>query len=57
MADAITMRPIAHIVNGITEVADDCWGGTEAIIRIDNARSRWPGWKTSPTWRWPLPPH
>lgn len=38
MAEQIVMTPIAHVVGGKTEVADDNWGGTEAIIRIDDAR-------------------
>jgi tRNA (adenine37-N6)-methyltransferase len=38
MTEQIIMTPIAHIVSDITEVSDDYWGGTEAIIRIDDKR-------------------
>ncbi|MFD0635399.1 SAM-dependent methyltransferase [Catenulispora yoronensis] len=38
MAEQIVMTPIAHIISDITEVTDDYWGGTEAIIRIDDER-------------------
>lgn len=30
--------PIAHVVGGRSEPTDDHWGGTEAIIRIDDDR-------------------
>ena len=32
------MTSIAHIVSGIIEVADDYWGGTQAIIWINDER-------------------
>ncbi|WP_194921594.1 hypothetical protein [Catenulispora rubra] len=38
MAEQIVMTPIAHVVNDITEVADDYWSGARAIIRIDDER-------------------
>ena len=38
MPEQIVMTPVAHIVSDISEVADDYWGGTEAIIRIDDER-------------------
>ena len=38
MTEQIVMTPIAHVVGGKTEVADDYWGGTQAIIRIDDPR-------------------
>jgi len=31
----IEVLPIAHIVGGKAEVADDYWGGNQSIIRID----------------------
>jgi tRNA (Thr-GGU) A37 N-methylase len=34
----ITVTPIAHIVGGRIEPTDDYWGGTHAIIRIDDQR-------------------
>jgi len=36
--DAITVEPVAHVVGGRIEPTDDGWGGSQAIIRIDNAR-------------------
>ncbi|MBF6545304.1 SAM-dependent methyltransferase [Nocardia brasiliensis] len=39
MADeAFEVVPIAHVVGGRSEPTDDHWGGTEAIIRIDDDR-------------------
>lgn len=34
----ITVEPVAHVVGGRTDPTDDYWGGTQAIIRIDNSR-------------------
>lgn len=30
------LTPVAHVVGGRTEPTDDFWGGSRAIIRIDN---------------------
>ncbi|WP_330249657.1 SAM-dependent methyltransferase [Nocardia sp. NBC_00565] len=30
--------PVAHVIGGRSEPTDDHWGGTETIIRVDNAR-------------------
>lgn len=38
MAEPIEIVPIAHVVGGRAEPTDDHWGGTEAIIRIDDPR-------------------
>ncbi|WP_405132938.1 SAM-dependent methyltransferase [Nocardia sp. NBC_01388] len=39
MADeTFDVAPIAHVVGGRIEPTDDHWGGTEAIIRIDDSR-------------------
>ncbi|MFF0494741.1 SAM-dependent methyltransferase [Nocardia sp. NPDC004068] len=39
MADeTFEVTPIAHVVGGRVEPTDDHWGGTEAIIRIDDSR-------------------
>ena len=34
----ITVQPVAHVVGGRIEPTDDYWGGTRAIIRIDDQR-------------------
>lgn len=31
-----TVEPVAHIIGGRIDPTDDYWGGTRAIIRIDN---------------------
>src|SRR5438445_6595261 len=36
--DTITIAAMAHVVGGRTEPTDDNWGGSQAIIRIDNGR-------------------
>lgn len=36
MTDSTQIEAIAHVVGGRREVADDYWGGVEAIIRIDH---------------------
>jgi len=36
MSEDITVRPIAHVIGGRKEPTDDYWGGTRAIIRIDD---------------------
>lgn len=33
----IEFTPVAHVVGGKTEVADDYWGGIRSIIRIDES--------------------
>lgn len=38
MNNAIEVIPVAHVVGGRTEPTDDYWGGTPAIIRIDQQR-------------------
>ncbi|MGY1946382.1 TrmO family methyltransferase domain-containing protein [Nocardia asiatica] len=39
MADEVfEVAPVAHVVGGRREAMDDHWGGTEAIIRIDDRR-------------------
>ena len=30
--------PVAHVIGGRTEPADDYWGGTRAVIRVDGNR-------------------
>ena len=30
------VKPVAHVIGGRTEPTDDFWGGSRAIIRIDN---------------------
>ncbi|MBV1854542.1 SAM-dependent methyltransferase [Catellatospora tritici] len=34
----IEVTPIAHVIGGRAEPTDDYWGGTRAIIRIDDER-------------------
>lgn len=31
----ISLAPIATLIGGRTEVADDCWGGVQSIIRLN----------------------
>lgn len=38
MGEAFMVEPIAHVVGGRIEPADDYWGGARAIIRIDEKR-------------------
>jgi tRNA (Thr-GGU) A37 N-methylase len=35
MTDSFEVQPVATVVGGRTEVADDYWGGVEAVIRLD----------------------
>ncbi|MEV6411584.1 SAM-dependent methyltransferase [Kribbella sp. NPDC051718] len=35
---SINLQPVAHVVGGRVEPTDDYWGGTKAIIRIDDPR-------------------
>src|SRR5690242_19042028 len=35
---SITLHPVAHVIGGRVEPTDDYWGGTQAIIRIDDPR-------------------
>jgi tRNA (Thr-GGU) A37 N-methylase len=34
----IEVTPVAYVVGGRVEPTDDCWGGTQAIMRIDHTR-------------------
>jgi tRNA (adenine37-N6)-methyltransferase len=36
--ESYSVEPIAHVVGGRAEPTDDYWGGTPAIIRIDDTR-------------------
>jgi tRNA (Thr-GGU) A37 N-methylase len=36
--ELFTVEPVAHVVGGRSEPTDDYWGGTQAIIRIDDTR-------------------
>ncbi len=36
--ESFQVEPIAYVVGGRIEPTDDYWGGTRAIIRIDNTR-------------------
>ncbi|WP_328332997.1 SAM-dependent methyltransferase [Kribbella sp. NBC_00382] len=36
--ESITLHPVAHVIGGRVEPTDDYWGGTRAIIRIDDPR-------------------
>jgi tRNA (adenine37-N6)-methyltransferase len=36
--DAFEVVPVAYVVGGRVQPTDDYWGGTRAIIRIDNER-------------------
>lgn len=38
MSEEFTVSPVAHVVGGRIEPTDDYWGGTQAIIRIDDPR-------------------
>jgi tRNA-Thr(GGU) m(6)t(6)A37 methyltransferase TsaA len=37
-AEAVTSRPIAHVVGGREDVFDDGWDGVEAVIGLDGAQ-------------------
>ncbi|MDG4796650.1 SAM-dependent methyltransferase [Micromonospora sp. WMMD1082] len=37
-AEKFTVEPVAHVVGGRSEPTDDYWGGSQAIIRIDDER-------------------
>jgi tRNA (Thr-GGU) A37 N-methylase len=36
--EVFTVEPVAHVIGGRREPTDDYWGGTKAIVRIDNPR-------------------
>ena len=36
--DSFDVVPVAHVVGGRTEPTDDYWGGTQAIVRVDDSR-------------------
>lgn len=37
-SQSFEVEPVAYVVGGRTEPADDYWGGTRAIVRINGAR-------------------
>jgi tRNA (adenine37-N6)-methyltransferase len=37
-SEAVTSRPVAHVIGGREEVFDDAWDGVEAVIRLDAAQ-------------------
>ena len=49
MTEVFTVEPVAHVVGGRVEPTDDYWGGTQATIRIDNARFGPDSMKGQPT--------
>jgi tRNA (Thr-GGU) A37 N-methylase len=36
--DSYDVVPVAHVVGGRAEPTDDYWGGTQAIVRVDDSR-------------------
>jgi tRNA (adenine37-N6)-methyltransferase len=38
MTEEFVVTPVAHVIGGRKEPTDDYWGGTRAIIRIDDSR-------------------
>jgi tRNA (adenine37-N6)-methyltransferase len=37
-AEEFVVRPVAHVIGGREKPTDDYWGGTRAIIRVDDPR-------------------
>jgi tRNA (adenine37-N6)-methyltransferase len=37
-AEAVTSRPVAHVIGGREDVFDDDWAGVEAVIGLDAAQ-------------------